>query len=764
MFRSSNRLWRMGLVVLSLMGDLACGQAIARAGVTSEEVEQAIRHGVKFLKERQRADGSWPDAAQNAPTGSTSLVALALLTAGEQPDSPTIERALTFLRRHAPHQLNSTYAIGLQTMVYAAADPETDRARMVANVDWLERAQHKDPRRELWPGNWSYTEVRAQAGDNSNTQYALLGLNAANEAGIPVRPEVWALSRAYFEHFQNRDGGWGYTPRNKQSTASMTCAGIASLIFCGSRRFQSLESLHGESIHHCGEGVLDPFLNRGIDWLANHFDVHQNLGHGQQYKIYYLYGLERAGRLSGVRFFGQNDWYRMGAEELVHTQNKLSGYWSGPGENEIVGTSLALLFLAKGRAPVLINKLSRPPRGDWNKDADDVRNMVSVVSREWKHLLTWQVVDPNSATIQDMLQAPIAFFNGHNAPEFSVRARQNLRAFIEQGGFIFAEACCGSTEFDQGFKRLVKEIFPEDEYRLRPLSPEHAVWRAKYLLNPEIHPLWGVEHGCRTVLIYSPQDLSCYWNQVERSPTNPAVIKAFRVGENVIDYATGREMPADKLTIRDVHDLKGDAPRRGALRIAKLRYAGDWNIAPQAIPNLMEALRGPPLRYDVVISQKDLFARDPNLIYYPLVYVHGRTALQLDPDDLRALRRHLDPGGGTLFVDAACGSASFDASFRKLVAEILPDRPLVPIPAEDELYSARVGFDLKDVQYTEAAGGRRGFPQLEGVKLNDHWAIIYSKYDIGCALERHTGMDCKGYTHSSAARIAANIVIYATLP
>ena len=131
------------------------------------------------------------------------------------------------------------------------------------------------------------------------------------------------------------------------------------------------------------------------------------------------------------------------------------------------------------------------------------------------------------------------------------------------------------------------------------------------------------------MVIYSPQDLSCYWNQVERSPTNPAVIKAFRVGENVVDYATGREMPADKLDDPRRPRLKADAPRRGALRIAKLKHAGDWNIAPQAIPNLMETLRRPPLNFDVVITQKDLFARDPNLIYYPLVYIHGRAALQL---------------------------------------------------------------------------------------------------------------------------------------
>src|SRR5262249_21297808 len=153
-----------------------------------------------------------------------------------------------------------------------------------------------------------------------------------------------------------------------------------------------------------------------------------------------------------------------------------------------------------------------------------------------------------------------------------------------------------------------------------------------------------------------------FWNLSEQNPANPAVIKAIRVGQNVIDYATGREMPADKLATREVTDFKGDAPKRGALRIAKLKHAGDWNIAPQAIPNLMEALRKPPLSFDVVITQKDLFARDPSLIYYPLIYIHGRAAWSFVRDDLDSLRQHLEPGGGTLFADAACGSPTFNTS------------------------------------------------------------------------------------------------------
>jgi len=187
-------------------------------------------------------------------------------------------------------------------------------------------------------------------------------------------------------------------------------------------------------------------------------------------------------------------------------------------------------------------------------------------------------------------------------------------------------------------------------------------------------------------------------------------------------------------------------------------------VAPLAVPNLTTMLRD-KFKLDVVINHREIFPRDPNLIYYPLVYIHGRAGLAFDPDDLKALRKHLEPGGGTLFADAACGSASFDTAFRKFVAELLPDNPLVPIPPEDELYNLKGGYDLTRCQYSKAAGGGIDRPQLEGVKLNGHWAVIYSKYDVGCSLERVQGaLDCKGYAHESAMRIAANIVIYSTLP
>ena len=215
------------------------------------------------------------------------------------------------------------------------------------------------------------------------------------------------------------------------------------------------------------------------------------------------------------------------------------------------------------------------------------------------------------------------------------------------------------------------------------------------------------------------------------------MIRAIKVGQNIIDYATGREMPADKLVVREMHNLKKDAPKRGALRIAKLKHAGDWNIAPQAIPNLMDALRKPPFSLDVVLTQKDLFPSDPNLIYYPLIYIHGRGAISFPKEDLEALQRHLEPGGGTLFADAACGSPAFDATFRKFVAELVPNGRLEPIPRDDELYSTKVGFDLSKSQYTKAAGGAQGLPAARRGQdqrpLGDHLLAIRHRLRPGAA-------------------------------
>jgi len=38
--------------------------------------------------------------------------------------------------------------------------------------------------------------------------------------------------------------------------------------------------------------------------------------------------------------------------------------------------------------------------------------------------------------------------------------------------------------------------------------------------------------------------------------------------------------------------------------------------------------------------------------------------------------------------------------------------------------------------------------------------VIFSAYDVSCALERHDSLECRGYVRDDAARLAVNIVLY----
>ncbi len=770
-----------GTATRVVLAGLVCAVAVtiatpdlkpAKADVTSEQVERAIRSGVNFLKQRQQNDGRWPNRnGSESRVGVTCLAMLALLNAGETPDDPQIRTGLRFVRQFPPNELNFTYDIALQTMVYALADPETDLVRITENVRWLEATQLTAQDNVGWPGSWSYTASKSRPGDGSNSQYALLGLNAAQEVGVEVDPVVWERARNYWQLAQRNNGSWPYRPGINQGTASMTCAGISSLAITSSKRSVGENALVGGQIVNCGarRRRFDRHLLEGMDWMANNFSVSRNRGtQGRLWLYYYLYGLERAGRLSGIRFFGSHDWYREGAEFLVNTQDKFRGFWRGTTSyenDETIATSFALLFLAKGRAPVLIHKLVHGPDQDWTPRRDDIRNLTAVVSRDWETLLTWQVADPSILDVEELLLAPIGFMNGNRAPTLTPRARQNLRTYLEQGGFLLAEATDGSDEFDRGFRQLVDELFPDEDYQIRPLPEGHAVWRSRYKLTSEIHPLYGVDIGCRTAIIYTDEDLSCYWNLAESYPGQPEVEKALRVGQNIVDYATGREVPGTKLEPRTVNEINvNEIPKRGVLRIAKLHHGGDWDIAPLAIPNLMTALRD-NLGFDVAINHREIFASDPNMAFYPLVYMHGRTAVSFSDGDIDDIRTHLTESVGTLFADAACGSQPFDTAFRNFAAQLFPDYPLEPIPPDDLLYSEEdLGYDLSQVEYSRALGGGAGPPQLEGVKIDGRWVIIYSKYDLGCALEKQAGLDCKGYKYESALKVCTNIVLYATAP
>lgn len=754
--------------------------APAPAQLTATAVRDSLAQATSFIASRQAADGSWGEWP-GQKGGITALVTLALIEAGTSVDSPVIDRALTYLRALRPED-RRVYATSLTTMALCRALPERDRVIIGDHVRWLEAAQITSG---PGAGGWSY---RAGDGrpDNSNSQFALLALHEAVQVGITVSPDVWQGAANYWLAGQHNSGGWGYEPRDPPS-GSMTCAGISSLIIIE----ENMARVPPKSINDfacCSQEERSSALEQALAYWGTKFSAKRNPTGpndvGDSYLYYYLYGVERAGRLSGTRFFGEHDWYREGAEHLLTLQRPVTGGWIGskinPAESQPeIASAFALLFLAKGRWPVLAAEYRHDTSPTGRISASGLTYLIRDVEKAWKRNVTWQVIESDRASADDLLQSPVLLIAGRDSLKLDARRKEALRQYVQQGGFIFAWADsspgCDATGFDTDFRNLMAEIFPESS--LDPLPPEHPIWRAQSDLIPDPNrPLLGIQACCRTSIVYCPADLDCRWRwgqATQRATLAPEVRDdvdaALAIGVNVLTYATGRSLK-DKLE-RPRLAASIDERSRFRLEIPKLAHGGGADEAAAAWNNLLREA-GRWLDQPLLAPAEPLAPDDPALSSFPLVFVHGRRDFQFQPAEREALSRFLGPETeGFIFADAICGSKEFADAVRREIQAIRPEGKWRRLEAEHPLLSEALrGFDLSRVTLRRPDRSPDGAPtvresrapaQLEAFEIDGRIAVILSPFDLSCAWESGSGLECEGYAPDDAVRIGINVLLYA---
>jgi hypothetical protein len=766
--------------------------------LSPNRVIKSIETGRQFLVSQQAGDGSWSFEGGSRKVGLTSLAVLALINAGLPPNHPAVAKGLKVLRALRDPEPDNTYDISVLIMALVAANNrQSDSLQVFQLTQRLIKMQVTSGANK---GSWGYT-LRNMSPDRSNSQYAIMALREAAYFGVPVQREVWENAHAYYRTTQNVDGGWDYSGNaGNDSYGSMTVAGISSITIC-ERFLKNTNEVdaNGQPLC-CQEQPPSVILDRAYQWMARNFTVRENAGGYKHWKLYYIYGLERAGRLSGQRFFGEHDWYRDGVRELVTSQEKFTGGWIGSDyeSDQKLATCFALLFLSKGLSPVVVNKVKYGPRNvnqpeqvigsDWNKHRDDVRNLVEHMTTldGWPHLMTWQEVDLGLASrqggVESLLQAPILYFSGSQniSDKINEQELELLRAYVVQGGLIFAVNNCQSGDFDQGIHQLIRRMYADRDITLKPLEPNHAVFKSWYQLSTDSVKLEGANVGCRTAIIYSPDDVSCLWDKwsIYDPPQRTAAIqsliaKSMRIGVNVTAYATGGTL-LNKLQQQEIAN-QAETPQKliadGYLKIAKIKHSGDWDAAPTAISKLLTALKQ-NVGSSTTTKSVSIPATDPTLFRYGLVYMHGQQKFRLTKEEQAQLKKYLE-NGGVFFADACCGAEHFDKSFREMMAEMFPQQPLEQIPVNHEIFTDKVGYNIPTLKrrMPDLGRGVQGSSQkpvdlppfLEGIKIEDRYVVIYSKFDISCALERQSSIDCIGYTPEDAVKLAVNIVLYAIL-
>lgn len=783
----------LGFILLACLAVLAwpprASAQVLTDDVLRDKVKIAIQDGQRFLLTLQNRNGSFETGAfEHNTVGANCLVGLALITSGMEPSDPAIQRCLKFVR-NAPFP-TETYDRGLAILFYAAAGEEDDfRIRKIAQtlID-----QQKES------GGWGYgdRDKNDPRWDNSTTQFAILGLReAAFQTDMTIDQKVWRRARDHWIGAQTgptnaeNGSGWGYDSGGGGTRGSMTVAGLASLEIINSFLIEDQLTPQGK-LDCCGQAntnAAEESIEAGIRWMNSNIRMKTNPGNDGSHLLYYLYGLERAGKFTGQRFFGKTDWYREGATLMVDGQNS-DGSFVASGEGAAVGTSLSLLFLSKGLSPVLINKLQYGPRNpntgeivraDWNRHRHDVSNLVDAISirKDWPHYLSWQTLDLRVAVkgegVAALQQAPIAYLSGdQDLDSISEDEVALLRHYIVQGGFLFAVQNCESPAFDRGFRQLITRMFPAGDYQLRKLEPTHDIYRSEIVFASDPPELHGVDFGCRTAIVYAPDDHSCRWDKWMRNNkvrTNTdikgQIVKSIHVGVNVVAYATGREL-RDKLQRPETLTGLAETGSRGQLRIGRLKHSGGWDTAASAVRHLQDALNkvGVASNPDTPI----LAANDPALFACPILYMHGRKNFSLTDEEAIQLKAYFE-NGGFLMADACCGAKPFDDSFRTAIEKVFGEK-LQPIPVEHEIFNSTQGFDVRKVKCRIPDKGQASAlhaeettraPAFEGMKIKDRYVVVYSKYDISCALERQQTLACAGYLNEDAVKLAVNVVLYA---
>ena len=120
----------------------------------------------------------------------------------------------------------------------------------------------------------------------------------------------------------------------------------------------------------------------------------------------------------------------------------VSGCWLWGGERLVdpqVNTCFAMLFLAKGRAPIVISKLkynddTTNTEGKWNqRSSRDAANITHWIGRLLEGELAFQIVTLD-APLEDMIESPILYVAGGDALKLSEAAQAETQSIYRSGG------------------------------------------------------------------------------------------------------------------------------------------------------------------------------------------------------------------------------------------------------------------------------------------------------------------------------------------
>ena len=771
---------RISVVVSALLVSILAWPVITSAQpVPNDKVEQAIQKAINYIQSQQK-NGNWevvakPDISPGHhhlvngwQWGGLSGVALcSLLYAGESAQETHVKTGIDWLKNQ---EIYGVYALGFRCQVWALApsgagvkqaaqkDKEILMAALLREKNGGFYGYYYDPKLRR-PGPDEDNGIRPRW-DASVSQYGVLGMWAIAQLNIEMTDEYWRFTENAWRNTQMKNGGWAYVFGKDgdwgKDTVAMTAAGLATL-FITQERAHQMEGLE------CKGNIVDPHIEAALKWMNQNFRRFE-----ERHPFYSLYGVERVGVASGYKYFGNLNWFDVGANFLLSKQNA-DGSWGNADANDnakkIPDTAFALMFLARGRAPVMMNKLdyvnmgpnNKPLLPSWNQRPREVANIARWAGRQKEQHLNWQVVNMQSA-MDDWHDAPIMWMSGRDEINLKKDEVEKLKRFVQEGGLIFGNADCGKKQFIDGFKKLGQQLFPMYEFRELPES--HAIYTNQQFRRdawPKPPFMQGLSNGVRELMVLAPNDVGRLFQVQSFAGPNEGNAQAV---SNLFLYTVDKT-PLNRGQNHIVR-RRADAKVEKTIKVARLEYAGNWDPEPGGwwrLANYMVNQHKTDLQVETVKLGDGKLSGGG----YNVAHLTGTTKLKLPEAQQQELKDFVDKGG-TLVVDAAGGAAEFGLTSEQMLNTLFQQAGGIPVlAASHPVYAA--ADKLTDFVYRPFAkkqiGNMKG-PRIRGFEIAKKVRVFYSPEDLSAGIMGKNMDGIFGYDPKTATSIMADILIYST--
>lgn len=205
--------------------------------------------------------------------------------------------------------------------------------------------------------------------------------------------------------------------------------------------------------------------------------------------------------------------------------------------------SFILILPLQSAESIKIGRVKYSGGGDWYNDPSSEVNLLTFVKANTNADAkpTYEYVDLKS---DNLFEYPILFLTGHGNVNFSDKESENLKLYLENGGFLYIDDDYGLDPF---IRKEMKKVFSDKEFLEIPFS--HPIYTIQYDFTsgpPKIHEhddkkpqSFGIFVNERMAVFYTVEsNPSDGWADPDAHNDSPELReRSLKFGTNIIIWA-----------------------------------------------------------------------------------------------------------------------------------------------------------------------------------------------------------------------------------